>query len=664
MFRTSALLLLAIVFVFAATNTSAATFNVNTTNDTVDATPGDGNCADAGAQCSLRAAITEANALAGADIINVPAGTYTQSLVAADENLNAGGDWDITTDITLNGAGSATTILQANAAPNVATERVMEIASSAAIVSISGATLRHGNKTGAAAAITRGGGIRNTGTLTFSDSIVTLNNASGGGGIRNERTITLNNVTVSSNACNTAGGSCFGGGMYNTLAALSTVTITNSTFTGNSSTSTLADAFGFAGGFGIESATGFNLVVTGSTFSNNTGVGNGAGGSGGNGLRMLASAASTANITSSTFSGNSGTGGSSHQGPGMTVFTTATGTLSGTWDRVNVTGNIGTAAGGILLNSTGGAMTITLQNSTISGNSGAGFAGGLIASNSGATSGAANVLNIINSTISGNQTGGAGGGLFVESPATTGSFSANLNFVTITNNVANSDNTGIESGGGIFRGGTLNTFNLKNSVVSGNLLGTGGTAPDVAGAVTSQDYNHIGNLTGATITGSTANNTTGNAQLGPLANNGGSTQTHLPSAGSPVVNQIPNSVNDCGTTIVLDQRGLPRPVLGSCDKGSVEVAGAAPTTATISGRVTTAGGRPIANAYFLLTGGAIVTPMTVRSSSFGYFSIPNLAIGASYTLTLQPMKQYTFASSSQVIVLNADVTNANFVANP
>src|SRR5580692_7616384 len=46
---------------FAAA-TPAHTFTVNTTNDTHDATPGDGICADSSGQCSLRAAIEEANA--------------------------------------------------------------------------------------------------------------------------------------------------------------------------------------------------------------------------------------------------------------------------------------------------------------------------------------------------------------------------------------------------------------------------------------------------------------------------------------------------------------------------------------------------------------------------------------------------------------------------
>jgi CSLREA domain-containing protein len=53
---------------------SAATFNVNSAVDAVDAVPGDGVCATAGGQCTLRAAVQEANALPGADTISLPAG--------------------------------------------------------------------------------------------------------------------------------------------------------------------------------------------------------------------------------------------------------------------------------------------------------------------------------------------------------------------------------------------------------------------------------------------------------------------------------------------------------------------------------------------------------------------------------------------------------------
>ena len=47
----------------------AATFTVNSTGDTSDSTPGDGICGDEAGKCTLRAAIEEANAIAGADSI-------------------------------------------------------------------------------------------------------------------------------------------------------------------------------------------------------------------------------------------------------------------------------------------------------------------------------------------------------------------------------------------------------------------------------------------------------------------------------------------------------------------------------------------------------------------------------------------------------------------
>ena len=53
--------------VVSATSARAATFTVNDLGDLPDATPGDAICATAGAVCTLRAAIMEANAFAGID---------------------------------------------------------------------------------------------------------------------------------------------------------------------------------------------------------------------------------------------------------------------------------------------------------------------------------------------------------------------------------------------------------------------------------------------------------------------------------------------------------------------------------------------------------------------------------------------------------------------
>ena len=654
------LILVTCVFTILFTGAShGATFVVNTTSDTVDATPGDGTCADAGGMCSLRAAISEANALAGDDIITIPAGTYTQTLIAANEDLNAGGDWDIRSNVTINGAGAATTILQAAATPGTATERVMESPLAASVVTINGVTLRHGNKTGAAANATRGGGIRNVGIMTMNDCVVTLNNASGAGGVRNERTITLNNVTVSNNACNNGGTTCFGGGMYNTLAALSTVTINGSTFTNNTSTSPGANGFGFGAGLGIESASGFNIVITNSSFTNNTGVGTGTGGSNGNGIRLLATAASTANITNSSFNNNSGTGGSSIQGSGIQAFTSGTGSLTGTWDGVTVNGNSVSAGGALGMSATGGAMTLTIRNSTISNNTSTGTAAGVGLANSGTAAGANSVVSFTNSTISGNMANGSSGGFQLEQLSTGGTMTANFNFCTIANNRANNDNTGADVGGGINR--ISGTLNLKNTIVADNTVGTGGSAPDIAGTVNSQDYNHIEDPTGATIGGTTTNNTTGDPQLGPLAANGGPTNTHLPGAASPVLNSIPNGTNDCGTVVTTDQRGQSRPSGTGCEKGSVEVA-AVTGPFDISGRILTSDGRGIRNVIVVISGGSLPAPLRVQTGSFGTYSFNDLAPGT-YTITVFS-KRFTFASPSRMINLASDITNENFVAEP
>jgi len=84
-------------------------FVVNSTVDAVDISPGDGVCAAlvdrVGPACTLRAAIQEANTLAGIDTIIVPEGTYTLTIGGAGEDLVATGDLDIRDGVNLLGAG-------------------------------------------------------------------------------------------------------------------------------------------------------------------------------------------------------------------------------------------------------------------------------------------------------------------------------------------------------------------------------------------------------------------------------------------------------------------------------------------------------------------------------------------------------------------------------
>src|SRR5690625_785544 len=61
--------------------------------------------------------------------------------------------------------------------------------------------------------------------------------------------------------------------------------------------------------------------------------------------------------------------------------------------------------------------------------------------------------------------------------------------------------------------------------------------------------------------------------LGPLADNGGPTPTHLPGDSGAGVNVIPSGTSGCGDDFDFDQRGDPRPEPGGsdCDLGSVEL---------------------------------------------------------------------------------------------
>lgn len=223
----------------------AATFNVNSTTDAVDATPGNGVCATAGAVCTLRAAIQEANALAGTDTINIPAGTYTLTIAGTYEDVAATGDLDITGALTITGSGQGATIIDGGAI-----DRVFDMFAGAVTVNISDLTVRNGqpgalaggiyNSSAVTLTLTRvtvtsnvstgqGGGINSPGTLILNDVDITNNTAgSSGGGIYNQGTITYNRGTISGNTSPSEGG-----GIYNS----GTATLTNVTVSGNTATS-------------------------------------------------------------------------------------------------------------------------------------------------------------------------------------------------------------------------------------------------------------------------------------------------------------------------------------------------------------------------------------------------------------------------------------------
>ena len=284
---------------------ASTTFTVNSFIDAVDANPGDGVCATATNQCTLRAAIQESNALSGLDTINLPAGIYTLTLAGIDEDSSATGDLDLLDDVIINGTAVETTLIDGNAL-----DRVFHNINATA--TLNNITVRNGDLTNSMAVdgggglfneagsltlndcrvvgnlawkfdgFARGGGIYNTGTLLLTNTLVQDNEALGGdigsgsgGGIYNENVAELNNSVINKNVSGAAGLLWSGdaGAIYN--GASGTLTVTNSTIDSN-------ETDGGNGG-GILNGGG-NVVVSGSTLSNNyiellglaTGYGGGA----------------------------------------------------------------------------------------------------------------------------------------------------------------------------------------------------------------------------------------------------------------------------------------------------------------------------------------------------------------------------------------------------
>jgi CSLREA domain-containing protein len=638
---------------------SAATFAVNTTDDTGDPALGNGVCADSNNHCSLRAAISEANFMPGADTIMLPAGIYTQTMAtASNEDINTGGDWDITGDLTIIGAGQDVTILQAAATPDTATEGVIEspLVTDPPAIFISGVTIRHGKKTGTDNS-QKGGGIRNYGgDMTITDSTITLNRGSTGGGIYNRGNITLNNVTVANNTCDRQSTTCFGGGMYSALSfsGPKTITITGSTFTGNSAYGAGLVSQVYGAGLGAESTADnpMTLNISNSSFTGNHGFTDSTspenGGGSGAGIWVLTSAPSVFNITNTVVSGNSINGGSAVSGSGIRVGTTSN--LTGTWNGLTVNDNSANFFGsGIVIAASGGVSALNVINSTISGNTGIAKGGGaavMTTNNSAATL----TVNFLNSTIA-NNTASYGGGVYVLGGSPGSIPTVNFNFCTVAGNTVTSN------GGGIHHAFSLQSaVNIKNSIVADN---SAGTAPDISGPIASQNFNHIEDLTGSTFSALPSDTSGFDPQLGPLQNNGGGTLTQLLSGVSPLVNRIANGTNGCGAGgVTTDQRGLDRPAMGKCDVGAVELAPFTGGPFSISGTITTEGGIPIRNIVVVLSEGGLSEPRYTVTGSLGNYQFTNVP-ASGYTVSISS-KRFFFAEDGQFVNVPFDRTGINF----
>lgn len=151
----------------------APTFAVNSTVDADDATPGDAVCETATGNgiCTLRAAISEANAAGTHVEITVPPGTYPvkEAQSTPEDDVNAVGDLDITGDVRIVGTGMP--VVDAYASAGV---RLVDVWGTA---SIEGMKFTGGN-----AYDDVGGDFRTFGSLTLVGSVVAQGSALYAGG--------------------------------------------------------------------------------------------------------------------------------------------------------------------------------------------------------------------------------------------------------------------------------------------------------------------------------------------------------------------------------------------------------------------------------------------------------------------------------------------------
>lgn len=270
-------------------------------------------------------------------------------------------------------------------------------------------------------------------------------------------------------------------------------------------------------------------------------------------------------------------------------------------ERVTLTGH---SVGGI-----DNRGVLHVRDSTVAGNSGrepgAGlrnrgeavvwnstFHDNLTSANGGAIANEGPLLELVQCTLSGNSAGaetdekneaeyaGRGGGLYNSGTVT-------LVACTLVQNLAG------RAGGGLFtvaNDGVL--LVMQNTILAGNSVRRG-AGPDGSGEVQSAGFNLVGDSADLSLVGDLQGNLVGQPSgLGPLADNGGPTHTHLPLPGSPAL--------DVGAAAAAthDQRGVFRRVdvagladaADGTDIGAVEFTAAAPARVVPAAALDAAGG--------------------------------------------------------------------------
>ncbi len=181
-------------------------------------------------------------------------------------------------------------------------------------------------------------------------------------------------------------------------------------------------------------------------------------------------------------------------------------------------------------------------------------------------------LIVENSTVTGNDARLVGGIFSWNDPNNTVAISNS----TIANNTAEDEPGGVARGPGGGLGSAAGTIEVEDSILTGNSEVTGGVTTPTncstsGGTIVSLGYNlesgtDCGFLSRGDLHGT-------DPMLGPLAANGGPTNTLALLSGSPAINAgNPAGCRELdGTPITVDQRGIARPQGPRCDIGPFEL---------------------------------------------------------------------------------------------
>jgi parallel beta-helix repeat protein len=472
------------------------------------------------------------------------------------------GNISLTKNLTIEGLGASTTIIQADATAGAATVPVF-VVTNGANVTMRDLSVRYGVGSD-------GGGVAVLdGAVTLEDVAVTSNAATGsgggiwvaaagsletiratiedngseskGGGVAAEGPVEMTDTVLMNNWANRSSGDVFGGGIW----SAGNLTMHSCRWDSNNVDAPGPESDGFGGGISFH---GPNLLIEDSLIKANSIHADRSefGGS------VYLTGTGVATLRRNTIRSST-----AKEGAGI-YSTIETLTVEDCTISDNIAGDLG---GGMLLSPPGSGVTRVLS-STIVGNE-AEEGGGLY------LSAPARIL-ITNSTISGNIAADNGGGIYALS---TGFEIANS---TVTDNTADEDTDGFGDGGGIFIN-SGESAELRNSIVADNHDSSSSPqAPDCAGTLQSGGYNLIGSLgvplAVCTIVGDSTGNLVGaDPLLDVLADNYGPTETHALGPGSAAINAgDPAGCRDPdGVLLDADQRHALR--LDRCDMGAFEV---------------------------------------------------------------------------------------------